>query len=390
MSEWQECKLGEVISFNPTENLPKGTMAKKIAMEHLTPYNKKIQGYTLEAYKGGTKFKNGDTLVARITPCLENGKTAFVDILADNEVAFGSTEFIVLRQKDGVTDSKYISYLATSEDFRDIAIQLMTGTSGRQRVETSALKERLFSFPTLPTQRAIAEVLGRLDEKIDLLNRQNKTLEALAETYFRQWFVEEANDDWEEVPINSIVDVKDGTHDSPKQVEEGYYLVTSKHLGGNMIDFKSAYKISENDYNAINMRSKVDRFDILLSMIGTIGRLHLVINEDVNFAIKNVALYKTSKTPKFIYYIYLHLKSIKGKQYIDENSDGSTQEYVALGNLRSMTITVPDKVTLDKFNDLILPMFKKIEKNKDQINTLTNFINTLLPKLISGEVRVKM
>jgi hypothetical protein len=145
-------------------------------------------------FKGGAKFKNGDTLVARITPCLENGKTAYVYFLVDKEVAFGSTEFIVLRAKAGISDSKFIFYLAISDDFRDTAIQLMSGSSGRQRVETEALKQKVFSLPPLPEQKAIAEVLSSLDDKIDLLTRQNKTLEDLGQAYFRRWFLENDND----------------------------------------------------------------------------------------------------------------------------------------------------------------------------------------------------
>jgi type I restriction enzyme S subunit len=191
MTEWREQKLSDFMHFNPPTPLPNSSIAKKVAMEQLLPFNKKVQGYEKATFKGGTKFKNGDTLMARITPCLENGKTAYVDFLADEEVAFGSTEFIVLRAKEGVSDSRFIFYLAISDEFRDMAIQLMSGTSGRQRVETEALKEKVFLLPPLPEQKAIAEVLSSLDDKIGLLTRQNKTLEDLAQAYFKKWFIEE-------------------------------------------------------------------------------------------------------------------------------------------------------------------------------------------------------
>ncbi len=99
MGDWKEYILDSVALVNPTELLSKGTKAKKIAMTVIQPFTKKAPSYSIESYNGGMKFKNGDTLVARITPCLENGKTVFVDILDKGEIGFGSTEYIVLREK---------------------------------------------------------------------------------------------------------------------------------------------------------------------------------------------------------------------------------------------------------------------------------------------------
>ncbi len=143
------------------------------------------------------KFRNGDTLVARITPCLENGKTAYVDVLEENEVGFGSTEYIVIREREGVSDRQFLYYFLISPEFRDVAILSMSGSSGRQRVQTDVVRDHFFSLPPLPEQRAIASILSSFDDKIDLLHRQNKTLEAMAEALFRQWFVEEVDEGWE-------------------------------------------------------------------------------------------------------------------------------------------------------------------------------------------------
>jgi type I restriction enzyme S subunit len=205
MSEWTESILDEISYINPTESLSKGAIAKKIAMEMLQPFSKRVSGFSIEAYNGGMKFRNGDTIVARITPCLENGKTAYIDVFAEKEIGFGSTEFIVLREKPNITDKQFLYYFAISNEFRDVAILSMTGSSGRQRVETDVVRNHKFLLPPLPEQKAIASVLSSLDDKIDLLHRQNKTLEAMAETLFRQWFVEPCKDGlpegWEEGKI---------------------------------------------------------------------------------------------------------------------------------------------------------------------------------------------
>ena len=154
-------------------------------MEFIQTFTKRIHDYLLEEYKGGVKFRNGDTLMARITPSLENGKTSYVDILEENEIGFGSTEFIVLREKENVSDKHFLYYLAILPTIRFTAIKSMTRSSGRQRVQTDVVKEHVFDPPELNEQHAIASVLSSLDDKIDLLHRQNQTLEHMAETLFR-------------------------------------------------------------------------------------------------------------------------------------------------------------------------------------------------------------
>lgn len=183
-------KLSNIIQFNPTERLAKGTVAKKVPMEYLQPFTRAISDYETAEYSGGSKFRNGDTLMARITPCLENGKTAYVSILDDGEVGFGSTEYIVFRNIEGVTDSKFVYYFVTSPWFREIAIKSMVGSSGRQRVQQSVLENLEVNLPPLEEQRRIAGILGSLDDKIELNRRINANLEAQAQALFRSWFVD--------------------------------------------------------------------------------------------------------------------------------------------------------------------------------------------------------
>ena len=163
---WKFVRAEDFIDFNPRENIPKGAMAKKVAMDQLQPFKRDISAYKVSSYNGGSKFRNGDTLMARITPCLENGKTALVNILDDGEVAFGSTEFIVLRAKPGVSDKDFIYYLAMSPLIRDKAIASMVGSSGRQRVQQGVLNETEFYAPSLPEQVEIGHTLRALDDKI--------------------------------------------------------------------------------------------------------------------------------------------------------------------------------------------------------------------------------
>ena len=177
-SEWKNVRAADFIDFNPRLSIKKGVLATKVSMDKLQPFTKKIPSTERAEFAGGSKFCNGDTIMARITPCLENGKTAFVDILADGEVAFGSTEFIVMRAREGVSDPQFVYYLATSPAFRSVAIKSMVGSSGRQRVQQGVLDELELSVPPLDEQREIGAFLATIDQKIAINNTINDNLAA--------------------------------------------------------------------------------------------------------------------------------------------------------------------------------------------------------------------
>lgn len=189
-SEWSTMKASDFIEFNPRLSLKKGTLATKIAMDKLQPFTKRIDITEKALYSGGAKFCNGDTILARITPCLENGKTAFVDILQEGEVGFGSTEFIVMRAKEGVSDPQFVYYVATSPFFRERAIQSMVGSSGRQRVQQSVIENLELSVPPLQIQKEIGSFLSEIDKKIAINNQINDNLLEQMEALYRSWFVD--------------------------------------------------------------------------------------------------------------------------------------------------------------------------------------------------------
>lgn len=165
-SECREMKFTDIVEFNPKESLPKGTVSKKIGMDKLQPFCRDITEYEITEYIGGSKFRNGDTIMARITPCLENGKISKVNILDDDEIGFGSTEYIVFRAKSGITDPDYIYYLVCSPSVREPAIKSMVGSSVRQRVQIDVIRRLEFTVPPLEEQVKIGSVLKALDDKI--------------------------------------------------------------------------------------------------------------------------------------------------------------------------------------------------------------------------------
>lgn len=178
-SEWTKKKLSDVADFNPRETIKKGAVAKKISMDVLRPFYRDIPYYVEECFSSGTKFRNGDTIMARITPCLENGKTAQVSILNDGEVGFGSTEYIVFRAKEGTANKDYLYYLVCSPEVREPAIKSMVGSSGRQRVQTDVVKNLEIDVPPLVDQEKIGLFLKSFDDKIALNDKINKNFSGL-------------------------------------------------------------------------------------------------------------------------------------------------------------------------------------------------------------------
>jgi len=378
MDEWKEIAFNKVAIINPTESLRKGTKAIKIAMTVIQPFTKKVPSYSIEEYNGGMKFRNGDTLVARITPCLENGKTVFVDILDDREIGFGSTEYIVLREKQDVSDKHFLYYFAISPEFRDVAILSMTGSSGRQRVQTDVVRNRLFSLPPLPEQKAIASVLSSLDDKIDLLHRQNKTLEAMAETFFRQWFLEEAQEDWEEGCLGDVIEMFDHLRIPLSKMER------DKKKDGQLYPYYGAAKIMDyiNDYI-------FDGDYILLGEDGTVRTNEgypILQYATGKFWVNNHTHVIKAKPPYNNFFLWNYLS----KKNIDEIITGAVQPKINQGNLKVLDFPKFPEALVAEFNEQTESFFKKINQNKTQVHTLEKLRDTLLPKLMSSEVRIEM
>lgn len=208
----------------------------------------------------------------------------------------------------------------------------------------------------------VAAYLKCIDSKISLNNKINANLLDFALSYFDSIQKEKF------VKLQEILEVRDGTHDSPKQKSFGFPLVTSKAIKGNSIDFSQTKLISQNDFENINKRSKVETNDILVSMIGTVGIIYKVIEAPVDFAIKNVGLIKSGNHQELANIVYLHLISKAGQDYINSHLSGSTQQFISLTNLRNLPIP-----TLDNFTNIQIDSIKKIFLMITQ-NSKQNFI----------------
>jgi len=183
---------------------------------------------------------------------------------------------------------------------------------------------------------------------------------------------------WKWVKLGEIADVRDGTHDSPKETIDGKYLITSKHIKNGKIDFSKAYKISLDDFEAINKRSKVDKYDILFSMIGTIGEM-VIVDFEPDFAIKNVGLFKT-RNKDLSKWIYYYLKSNDAQAEIRASLKGSTQQYITLGDLRNFPILLPPLPEQKAIAEVLSSIDDKIELLHRQNKTLEEMAMNLFRK----------
>ena len=391
MTCWKSVRAVDFIEFNPHLNLKKGTIATKVAMDKLKPFTKKIPETEKAEFNGGAKFCNGDTLMARITPCLENGKTAFIDFLDDGEVAIGSTEFIVMRAKAGISDPQFVYYTAINPTFRNVAIKSMVGSSGRQRVQQSVLEELELSVPDLDEQRRIGAFLARLDEKIALNNRINDNLMQQAVTIFKSWFVEYSPFDgiepkeWETVNLEKITSlISRGI--APKYSDNSDQIVINqKCIRNHMIDLSQARTHTPKVIN-----EKWLRFgDLLINSTGdgTLGRAAQVWFQPQNITVDSHVTVVRPAKENLIFYIGLW--GVLHEREIESLHTGSTgQTELPKERVKALELHLPDNGTLDRFNTLIAPMAAAIVSKQNENNKLATLRDALLPKLMSGEIDV--
>lgn len=281
--------------------------------------------------------------------------------------------------------SEFLYYFFRQDnEFYNLASKA-TGSASQANISTKTIEQHNIDIPDEKTMDKIVSILSEIDKKIETNEAINRNLEEQANIFYEKW---KENLSGELAELSTVIDVRDGTHDSPKAQDEGYPLVTSKHLKGYDVDLQTPNLISEEDYIKINDRSKVDQYDVLMSMIGTIGLVSFVSRSEINFAIKNVALFKTSKKKEFVYYFLMYLKSKETMQNIEMCLAGSTQKYISLGELRKLKISVPTDELLMQFNSIVEPMISKICINVEENRRLTELRDTLLPKLMSGDLDV--
>ncbi len=384
MTGWKEEKLENIFYIVKEVYKPSNEhQYKYVGLSHIEQGTLRLNGWGHSNSVQSNKyfFKKDDILFGKLRPYFRKVIKAPFDGVC-------STDIWVCRAKKDF-DQNFLFYFLANQEFIDTANSTDEGTR-MPRADWNYLKKTTWIIPPLPEQKAIAEVLSSLDDKIDLLTRQNKTLEDLAQVYFRKWFIEDASDKWEvgkaedyfEIGIGKTPPRKEDYWFSKNKNDVVWVSISDMGKSGVFIGDSSEY-LTKDAVKQFNIKC-VPKGAILLSFKLTVGRVAIALRElTTNEAIAYFKYRNIFERE----YLYFYLKMF------DYYSLGSTSSIAIAVNskiIKAMPIVMPDIETLKKYHVVASPLFSKIEANTKQIVVLQKLRDTLLPKLISGEIRTKM
>jgi len=373
-SDWEERTLSDIFEINDYPKLEKGIEQTHVGMKQVAENVRKVQGTIQKEYKySKPRFENGDTLFARITPCLENGKTAFVDVLEDGEAATGSTEFLVLSATEDVLP-KFVYYTMRRPDVRQFAIKRMTGTSGRQRVPTDVFDNLRIEIPPINEQERIVSTLDAIDNKIE----QNKNEFAILEDAGEEIYSNTFSPSDESQPFSNIADFKDGRAiDTDDWTETGEPIIKISELN------TSISATTDRIEKEVEAEYYLSPGDVLFAWSASLG-IHLW-RRDVgvlNQHIFNVFPREYYSKP----FLFFSLKDKIGEFH--NLSHGTTTKHISRDALDLVETEVGSEETRDEFNSLVQPIYKRMVLTGMENQRLESLRDTLLPKLLSGELRL--
>lgn len=414
--EWNRLRFSEAVVLNPGASLLRGKTYPFVSMQAIEPAARSVGPDEFREFSGGgSRFETGDTLMARITPCLENGKIARFCADSEHAVGHGSTEFIVIRGREGVTDNDFAYYLTKSEEVRGFAISQMTGTSGRQRVPTDALAALEVLAPPLSEQRAIAHILGTLDDKIELNRRMNETLEEMARALFTSWFVDfdpvrakaegrqSAGMDaataglfprsfengeqgsipsgWRKGSVAEIA-IEQRRQVEPKQVEIGTPYIGLEHM--------PRRSISLADWgDADALESAKFRFETGDILFGKLRPYFHKVGVAVVDGVCSTDI--VVMTPRADIWFSILLCVVSSEDFVGYTDSASTGTRMPRTNWRDMAryqLALPPDPLADAFDAKVRPLVQRIRSNILENQSLSAIREALLPKLLSGAIRV--
>ena len=393
MSEWREVSLGEITNKIGSGATPKGggesykeTGISLIRSQNVLDFKFGIKGLAFI----------GDTQAYELRSVAVEQNDVLLNITGDSVArccvvpeailpARVNQHVAIIRANKQIADNNYIFYSLQALK-EELLMQSEIGAT-RNALTKGMIESLKISIPSLEEQKSIASVLSSLDDKIDLLHRQNTTLERMAETLFRQWFVEEAQEDWEEKRIGDLVKVIDNRGKTPPYTDIPSLcpLIEVNALTGNnrLVDYSVIRKFVDEQTFKTWFRGHPKKYDSLISTVGSIGEISMFLVEKGSIAQNVIALSAVNICPV---YLFEALKNIKDE--IKELDIGSVQPSIKVPHLLSLKIKIPSKDKIDNFSVIVKSYLEKMIVNYQQILTLEKLRDNLLPKLMSGEVRV--
>ena len=395
MSEWRSVNLGEL-----TELVTKGTtpptVGEGFTKSGVNYIKSEAVGYDGRINKSNFVFispemhekfkrsqlKENDILFSMAGVFL--GKNALVtkEMLPANT----NQALAIIRLDHKKATPLFVHYFLRQQSTIEL-VNNMSGQSAQPNINFQEIRSIKLSLPDVHEQKAIVAVLSSLDDKIDLLHRQNRTLEAMAETLFRQWFVDGAQEDWGAGVINNLVEILSGfPFKSSTFIESGkYQLITIKAVQDGYLELSGADKLTEIPPNMPGY-CRLKNGDILLSLTGNVGRCCLVDNDGLLLN-QRVAKLQPRHVRDWAF-TYVLFRQLSMKRTLEELAKGTAQANLSPIETSNMEFSIPPISILEKYDECATPILKKVLRNKVQIKILERLRDTLLPKLMSGEVRV--
>ena len=384
MNEWEEYKISDIADV-----IGGGTPSTSNSsywngnIPWLTPRD--LTGYSKIYISKGERNITSDGLRNSAAKLLPKGTVLLTSRAPIGYVAIAKNEistnqgFKSLILKEDYANSEFVYYWIRSNI--DYLQSIGTGTTFAE-ISGSVVKEISISLPSISLQKSISSILSSLDDKIDLLHRQNATLEKMAETLFRQWFVEEAKEEWGTGKLGDEFDLTMGASPPGESYnEEGFGIPMYQ---GNA-DF--GFRFPTNRVFTADPKRFAEKYDTLVSVRAPVGEQNMA-NERCCIG-RGVASFRFKKDNSFYTYTYYKMKSLMNdiKQF---NETGTVFGSISKSDFENIEIVIPDKISIHKFQNEAKPIDDKITTNTIQVRTLTSLRDTLLPKLMSGKVRVEM
>jgi len=388
---WKKYKLGDIVRLNPYSIDSNFKYSQIVYLDTGSIKEGKItelKEYELTDAPSSAKrlVKHNNIVYSTVRPIQRH--YGIIKNPPDNMVV--SNGFVVLEAIGEIIDPYFLYYFLTLDKTIDTLEAIAEASSSVYPTFRIPVLENLTIFlPPLSEQRAIASVLSSIDDKIDLLQRENKTLEAMAETLFRQLFIKEAEKDWDKVPLSEFFDFKEGPGIRNWQFKDkGIPFINIRLISDGEIDVSKANFIDEKEANEKYKHFYLQRKDMVVSTSGTLGKTAIVRNYHLPLLLNTSVIRFRPKDGVNYSFMYAYLNSNEFHEQLMKLASGSVQLNFGPMHLKQITIQLPPKNKLEYFRAIANPIYDKIESNYSQIRTLTQLRDTLLPKLMSGKIRV--
>lgn len=385
----------DYVSINPKISLEKERIYPFVEMGDVSTSFRNPDKVEYKSFDSGVKFADGDTVIARITPCLQNGKRFYCKNIGKG---FGSTEYLVFRPKDSSVDNLYLYYFMNTDFIKESMVRSMVGATGRQRVNNDVFSRLDVTFPNIEIQRRIAEILSTYDDLIENNRKQIKLLEEAAQRLYKEWFVDlrfpghentKITDGvpkgWGKYKFSDITSIMSGG--TPKTDVKEFYngnipFYTPKDSDDSFFAFDTITHISQSGLD--NCNSQLYPVNtVIITARGTVGKTTILA---VPMAMNQSCYALKCDELNSPYYLFFSLKNEVAA--LKKMANGGVFNTIIVKTFDSIYLIVPTQDVLNMFEALVSPIMEQIKAKARQNIMLAEARDRLLPKLMSGEIEL--